>query len=680
MSWFLLVSIVPASIVGYLGYVNASKSIDNDHIELVDTATEIAGESMILFIKAQKDLIKSLSINDTYRNYQNKENLSLIQDNLEEMVEDIKNFYELFLLDRNGIVIASSDPANIGLNKSKDDYFLGVKNSIDIHVKDIYRSSTTGEVGFAVSAPIFKSHNSNVVDGVLVARYDLLELDGILEHAAESIGETGDIFIVDDQKNIVTESRFLGDSVVLNTVYDSKYVTDCINGKENTGFTKDYRGRDVLGSYKNSEIFQELGKRWCMVSELDVEEIDAPIVSLRNALFLIIFFVFVGILLLSFYASKSIGEFVRKPIRSAVQQMISAATSLSSSSQQASAASQQNSSIAQQVASGSMQQSKQSEEISKSVSEMAGALQQMSASSQEASAVSTKIADIAKDAGKKGEQSQVSMEQIKAMVSGTTSMIKGMASKSEDIDTIVDTITNIAEQTNLLALNAAIEAARAGDAGRGFAVVADEVRKLAEDSGEAADRIKEQIKGMVAQIDDTVTASEEGKQTVENNAKTIGETLSSLENITAGIQQVSAKIQELSASVQQQSTSVQQVARTMDSVAAVAEQNSSGAQQLSSSTQQLSAANQQVAAAAQQLQSLSADLQKLAGSTERMKLSMGKKKIPAYIMDKSEAMPKLSTPASTEDRFAKEDVKKEEKESTKKANIGKKITKKNKDR
>lgn len=84
--------------------------------------------------------------------------------------------------------------------------------------------------------------------------------------------------------------------------------------------------------------------------------------------------------------------------------------------------------------------------------------------------------------------------------------------KAEDVNRIselTDAILNIADQTSLLSLNANIEAARAGEAGRGFSVVASEIGSLAENSGKAANEIKEigdEIIRIVSDLSDMSTS------------------------------------------------------------------------------------------------------------------------------------------------------------------------------
>lgn len=101
------------------------------------------------------------------------------------------------------------------------------------------------------------------------------------------------------------------------------------------------------------------------------------------------------------------------------------------------------------------------------------------------------------------------------------------AKEVDKITSLTEEILSISSQTNLLALNASIEAARAGEAGRGFAVVAGEISKLADNSRETANNIQAISNGVIASVNDLSEKAEQiartlmdvnqsGRETVEN--------------------------------------------------------------------------------------------------------------------------------------------------------------------
>jgi len=560
--WFLAVSIIPMAVVGILFYYNASQALVKGLETRVTALGHSAEEIITLYFEGEKNVIETLSDNqDLVKTEYAPEDMPGIQSLLEHTLEQNPDFYEVFLVDANGTIIASTDTENIGVDRSNDLYFTGAKATEGVYLKNVYQSDITSEKGYTLSIAV---HNRDdvPVGSVIVARVNMDEVTALLDDISVTAGESADIYIVNDDNLAITQPRYAEPNAILEQSINTPQVDQCLAGNNETTIGTDYRGTEVVGSYLNDHISEGSGYNWCMVTEIDEAEILSPVVALRNWLLIIAGVIVAALIFVAWYAARSTSSFIKKPIRKVVEQMSSASSQLSSSSQQTSAASQQNSSVAQQVASGAVQQSKQAEEISKSVTQISAAMQQMSASAQEASANAIQTSKMAQQTGE----------------------------SSEKIGDIVETITSIAEQTNLLALNAAIEAARAGEAGRGFAVVADSVSKLAEDSAKSADKIK---------------------KIVENIGTSMGGTVTS-------VQSVSTKIQEISATIQEQAATVQQIAKTMDSIASVSEQNASGAQQLSASTEQQSAANQQVAAAAQQLQALAEELGKLAGDVQEV--------------------------------------------------------------
>jgi len=550
IAWFLVIGLIPAIIIGYLGYNSAQKALEVAAINTSSLTSEELEKKITIFFEGELKTIEALAHNDTFLN---QEDIYPIQDDLEKTFKRYPNYYELFFINREGKIIASTTKTEIDSDKSNDEYFLGAKNSRKAYLKNTYLSTTTNQIGYVISAPVYDGGGE--LRGVIAARSknDSLNAATVYQGALK----TKEAYIINDDGYFITNSQNKSDAV-LKLKNDSQAVKNCLAGQEYNGKAVAYNGDAVVGSYSNAHFKNALGKNWCLVAEIDESEAFAATSQLARMIWVILAIAVILILLITFYASRTLGEFVRKPIRLAVEQLTAAASQLSASSQQTSAASQQNASVAQQVATGATQQSSQAEEISKAVSQMSSAVQQMSASSQEVSAISTNASQLAQRTGE----------------------------SSEKVIDIVKTITGIASQTNMLALNAAIEAARAGEAGRGFAVVADEVRKLAESSGGSAVEIQDIVKDI---------------------SDSMSETVGSIQNVTK-------KIQEVSAGIQQQASSIQQIAKNLDSIASVSEQNASGAQQLSASIQQQSAANQQIASASQQLQSLSLELQKLAGA------------------------------------------------------------------
>jgi methyl-accepting chemotaxis protein len=78
--------------------------------------------------------------------------------------------------------------------------------------------------------------------------------------------------------------------------------------------------------------------------------------------------------------------------------------------------------------------------------------------------------------------------------------VKQLEERTRKIDKIVDAIVMVTVQTNMLAVNGNVEAARAGEFGRGFSVVAGDIRSLSNESSENADRIKDLVRQVQAQI------------------------------------------------------------------------------------------------------------------------------------------------------------------------------------
>ena len=208
-----------------------------------------------------------------------------------------------------------------------------------------------------------------------------------------------------------------------------------------------------------------------------------------------------------------------------------------------------------------------SEEASTNVQSVASATEELSSSVNE---ISRQVQELARMANEAVDQARK-----------TNDRVGELSKAAARIGDVVELINTIAGQTNLLALNATIEAARAGEAGRGFAVVASEVKALAEQTAKATGEIGQQITGIQAATQDSVTAIKEISGTIEKLSE-----ISS--TIAAAVEEQGAATQEISRNVQQAALGTEQVSSNITDVRRGAGETGSASSQVLSAAQSLS--------------------------------------------------------------------------------------------
>jgi methyl-accepting chemotaxis protein len=214
-----------------------------------------------------------------------------------------------------------------------------------------------------------------------------------------------------------------------------------------------------------------------------------------------------------------------------------------------------------------------SEEASTNVQSVASATEEMASSVNE---ISRQVQESARMAGEAVDQAR-----------STTERVSELSKAATRIGDVVELINTIAGQTNLLALNATIEAARAGEAGRGFAVVASEVKALAEQTAKATGEIGQQITGIQAATQDSVTAIKEISGTIERLSEISSTIAAAVEEQSAATQEISRNVQQAAQGTQQVSSNITDVQRGASETGSASSQVLSAAQSLSSDSNRL---------------------------------------------------------------------------------------------
>lgn len=261
------------------------------------------------------------------------------------------------------------------------------------------------------------------------------------------------------------------------------------------------------------------------------------------------------------------------------------------------------------IAGGMQESSANTEEISASIEEVDSSINILSSRAMEGS----NNANEAKERASKVQYNSKEVKEItKELCIQKKANMKKVIEESSVIDSIrfmADTISSIAAKTNLLALNAAIEAARAGEQGRGFAVVADEVRKLAEQSSGAVVEIQNTIESVkqifnrsietgndiLKFIDTDIRKNydkyeETGKRYYSDSdfVSNMSEEIAAMsQEITATVGQVNEAIQNMAQSSQESSEKAEVIKENMDETTKAIEQVAETAQSQAELAQRL---------------------------------------------------------------------------------------------
>ncbi len=554
-----------------------------------------------------------------------------------------RGYYDVFLLNEFGDVVYSvykeADYATNVLNGEWKDSDLG-KVFRQIQNKETGSVAFTDFASYAPSAGVPASFMATPVyeyggefHGAIIFQMPIDRINGIMQNAA-GMGESGESYIVGADLTMRSDSRFReeGDpSSILNTKVDTASVREGINGSDGFMVTDDYRGIPVVSAY-GPLTFN--GVTWAIMAEIDVEEVDIPVVEMRNTILLIALLIALVVTAIGIFFARSITKPIANmtdvmgvlaegnleaevpsqdrtdeigDMASAVEvfkanaievkrleaqqkedearsekekrdMMLAMADDFENSvggvvNSVSSAATEMQSS-AESVKGTAEETSKQSTVVAAAAEEASTNVQTVASASEE---LSSSISEISRQVS---QSTQISSAAV-AEVEGANEKVKGLASAANKIGEVVALITDIADQTNLLALNATIEAARAGDAGKGFAVVASEVKNLATQTAKATEEIS-------AQIGSIQGATQEAVEAIESIGGTISQMSEISSTIAAAVEEQGAATQEIARNVEQAAQGTTEVASTISQVNSAADETGKSSSDMLSAAGELS--------------------------------------------------------------------------------------------
>ena len=449
---------------------------------------------------------------------------------------------------RSDIAIISDMESN-GNKNEKPSLFIGC-NVID-----------NGEVIAVVIAEI----NSNEINNIVVSN--------------NTMGESGETYIVGDDYLFRTDSKFSDKSTVLSQISKTKASERALSGQHGSDIINDFRGMEVLSSYEKLNI---KGLNWAIITEIDEDEIMEPKSNLINTILIICAIIAIIMMPVLYFIGQSLSRPLKKEVEYAKKlangeldatidinqkdEIGVLADALRTIAQSTKRVITSVINATNNLADASFQLSASSQNLSSGASEQASSIEEVSASMEEMTSNIQQNADNA-------NQTEKITNAVSTQVSEGSNIVLSSVESMEKIADKISIISDIAFQTNILALNASVEAARAGEYGKGFGVVASEVGKLADKTKLAASEINEISKASV---------------------EIAGKTKDLMGKLVPSIQNSSMLVQEISAASKEQRDAADQINNAIQILNDVSQQNAASAEEMATNSEELSSQAEQL--------------------------------------------------------------------------------------
>ena len=308
----MIVSIVSLTITGFLSFNYADQILKERAEDQLLGESSIRGETLRLLFESRIEQNNILA-NDPMIQLLILEMNGIPEDELKEKKEitrkdfliQVQAFQELI-----GFSIGLEDVKIIGANgkvffslggiKDKD-YFENSLFQRGLKESFIEFESIDGGKKMIVVSSVFADDNKKGDEpiGVIVSRMRTAAIDNILS-GRSGLGDTGEVYIVNDKFLMLSESRFFENAIYQQKV-DTLGVQKCFDeGQENLGFYVDYRNVPIYGS---SYCAKDLGI--VLLAEIDESEVEEPIGILQERILQTGIIIAIGMGIAAFIISKS---------------------------------------------------------------------------------------------------------------------------------------------------------------------------------------------------------------------------------------------------------------------------------------------------------------------------------------------------------------------------------------
>jgi methyl-accepting chemotaxis protein len=467
-----------------------------------------------------------------------------------------------------------------------------------------------------VSRPVYAGET---LVGVVAVQLPIDEIDEVMtggrRWADEGFGTTGEAYLVGPDRLMRSDARALiedpeafiragrergvpidtlremerlGRTVLLERVENDAVIL-ALEGQSGNLEVISYDGSPSVASFESIAVFDQI---WALIAEVDRSEAYAAADAMRRRIITTALIVLVLVVVVSVIFGQRLtapigrlhaamvrlqaGDFsVTVPpgggreLTSLALAYNRVAASLGLKTRMESA-NQRKDELIDEIAGMTATQASSSIQIMGAVAEISAGSREIAKTSEELTGTMSEVDGIASENSIRSTSGLESLHRIETVMTEVVGDAKNVSDhlgeierRCEAMSQVVTTMVSIADRTQILSINATMEAEKAGDAGLGFRVVAREVRRLADRTAESAAQIEENVKRMLASVDDGVRNMNVFQSRLDETAATNAQIAEGLTEVIGRNQELNPRFATVLESMKAQRDAARQISEAM---------------------------------------------------------------------------------------------------------------------
>jgi signal transduction histidine kinase len=312
LGWFLFIALIPVLFMGYQGYYFARQAVQREVFLHMQTVAQSKKQAINQWFGERLRDMRVLAANPALATEGTRHPECAAAGELENAGNMLTAFQNqsvsyrmvcLYDLNQQPLLCTAGDGA---LHGSVDSEKL-IKNALASTAPVMGPIYLNSHIGPAINLAQAVRDSSGQVSTVLVATLALSHTLNPIILDTTGLGLTGQAYLVDQNKVMLSPSRFMNHPGPLTHKMDSEGIRQALRGGTGAGVYEGFEGQDVIGAWVSLPEQQ-----WVLIAEMNASEAFAPLAVLRKDAVLVALLTMGAILIVVAFISRSLSLPIRK--------------------------------------------------------------------------------------------------------------------------------------------------------------------------------------------------------------------------------------------------------------------------------------------------------------------------------------------------------------------------------